>query len=522
MILKNLLVNDFETVLKSWWSDISPVSKKAFLWTFLTINFIFLWHTLTFIPDNHSLGLLKSGIPLTFQYTTHMGRFAGGILQQLVGGNIFPIFNNVICYGFFSLALIYLANYWSVPKTAVCYTLFSLMIALMPYTLPWVYFIRHQTYFVDIFLMIWALTLLLNPNIFKILLSSLIFLMCLGTYPAMIQFIGIALLGRCLADRIYKRCSCKDLYKKYKSTLISICLSIGFFLIIETLLYINGQIDRIPQTSFEFPRLQKIKQVFTLYITPIPYISQWLKILLILPFLGILLSTVFKKDFLAFLLVFGIFCIANLINLCSPFPNMYITRIQFWNAPWFYACFAIMALRYTPITKNIIMFIMCIIIYHSSIQDMKWQKIYFFESTQEIAYWINIIHEIHNHPNFDATHKYNIHLIGIPSYRRSFTPDSTWHDVHFFIWNHYIDGYFSQIHIKEIFDFFEPKSYVNNIKHTQHISTAHIPFKFCILLQSVADTNSQNKLVYLTDSDIYIVSNNQTLKAIQNRICSQQ
>ena len=154
MTFKTLFELDWEAELKSWWQNISPVSKKAFLITFLMICFIFTWHTITFIPDNHSLSLLKKGIHLNFQYNDPNGRFAGGVLQQLTGGHIFPIFNDVVCFAFFALSLIYLANYWHIPKTVFIYTVFSLFIALMPYTLPWVYFTRHQTYFIDMFLMI--------------------------------------------------------------------------------------------------------------------------------------------------------------------------------------------------------------------------------------------------------------------------------------------------------------------------------------------------------------------------------
>ena len=214
-MLKKLFQFDLEERLYSFWGSISPVSKKTFLYVFLLVNFIFIWHTLSFIPDDHSLILLRHGITFNFQWW--IGRFAGGWLQQIAGGNIFPIFNNVVCYAGLVLTSIYLANYWYIPKRVLCYVLFSLFVILTPYTLSWVYFLRHQTYFWDLFLIMFALTLLLKPKPINMVIASLLFLKCLGTYLAMVQFIFIVVLGRCFLEVIFKKETFICLWNRYLS-----------------------------------------------------------------------------------------------------------------------------------------------------------------------------------------------------------------------------------------------------------------------------------------------------------------
>ena len=500
-IVNGIVEIDFENILSSFWENISPVSKKSFLWIFVIVNLVFVWHTITFIPDNHSLGLLKTDIPWDFQYGIGIGRFAGGFLQQLVGGGIFPVINSLLCYAGFAIAMVYLANYWYVPKTVLSYTLFGIFAILTPYTLPWVYFLRHNTYFWNIFLMMYGLTILLKPKFFNVLIAFILFFIGLGTYLSMIQFICIVFFGRCLLDILFNQSSLVQLWDKYKGTILTILFTSIMYGMVVLCSQIWGNWINREQTEFSFLTLNKIAFASLSFLLPTPYLSSVMKMLLFVPIILVLAYTFKKKNYWATWLILGILSVSQLTGLLSSPYFIFATRIQFWGIPWCWCLFLVCCLKFKKL-KNVTLMGLLICSYYFALQDMRWQKHFYFEQIYEMSTYQNIIFQIKQNPLFDPDKEYDLILIGNLSYRGAFSKENAWGGP-------YTQGSFSSIHPDDIFNFFEKKSYIKRFYQFLDIEQAQ---KMGFNVDFLKDIKKSYKSsVYIEDSTIYIVLNKKGL-----------
>ena len=72
---------DWKEKICNWWKNISPVDKKSFLWIFVVLNLVFLWHTVTFFFGNHDWEQVKSGVHIF--WSLFDGRWGAGLIQQI-------------------------------------------------------------------------------------------------------------------------------------------------------------------------------------------------------------------------------------------------------------------------------------------------------------------------------------------------------------------------------------------------------------------------------------------------------
>ena len=103
--------------------------------------------------------------------------------------------------------------------------------------------------------------------------------------------------------------------------------------------------------------------------------------------------------------------------------------------------------------------------YYFALQDLRYQKHFYFESIHEISTYQNIISLIKQNSSFNPNKEYDLIFIGRLSYRGVFSGNNAWG-------GHYTQGSFSSIHLEDIFNFFERKSYVRNLYQILNLETA--------------------------------------------------
>lgn len=124
------------------------------VWLILAVVFLIYWSS--FFLGNHDFRFMRYGVPLD------AGVFEGRFTQflpswLLTGGHILPVFNVLLGFAFFALAVVRLAEWYGLPERYRDVLPFTLLIVLNPYVLTQLYYV-HQilSIFVWHFLCVWG------------------------------------------------------------------------------------------------------------------------------------------------------------------------------------------------------------------------------------------------------------------------------------------------------------------------------------------------------------------------------
>ncbi len=457
---------DWKQMFIDRWNSISPVSKQAFIWIFSIVNLVFLWHTITFFFGNHDWGQIKYGVH--FCWSLFDGRWGAGLIQQVVGGDILPVWNNLFCFAGFTLATIFLAKYWELPKNAFTYTIFGLFIILMPYTPPWLQFVRSETHFWNIFLIVISLVLCSYKKLWAYLLAFLLLYFCLGCYAAMLPAMFIIFFGRCILDVWFDNKTPQQLIKDRWQTFCIIILSFAAFTVTWLLMKKFGVI--IPMPTVENVGLSTLLSNFAQvgigirdsFLHPLPYIPTGFKILLglAIPIVIWLMKNYSKeKAALLFTLFLGVIVSTQITNLLSVADYSNQLRIDFFAMPYTYALFWTILLRTGKCCENFAILFMCIAIFYSSLQDIRDQKVKYFDKLHDVRIYEDVISRIKSNPNFNSEKRYNLFIVG--------EVERTWETTTFdkynskMSWENAWAPFVPNWNAKEYFDFYEKHSYIN-------------------------------------------------------------
>lgn len=419
---------DLEQVIITRWQNISPLSKKSFLWIFLITNLVFLFHTVHFMWGADDWILVRNG--MTTYNMLWCGRFTGGGIQQLFGGDLLPVINNLFCFAGFTFAVIYLAKYWKVPQTTLCYIVFGLFIILMPYTCSWLWHIKQTSLFWNIFFVIWALCLSLRKSYLASIFAIALMVFSLGAYASIISTIAIVFLGRVLMDIVLEQKTLKEIFKTYLRTGINIVTSVIIFKLI--LIYYDN-IGKLKHGGYntEYITLEDLPQKIKLVLKTIielfyisrPDISSLHKLFLILPMCCFFCVWIKNKPLKIFqsIGVFGIILISGqLTNLMAKSDFSYVTRINFFSQPYIYALFLTIGLRTKKIMKSYCLIIAGIAIWLNILSDIRWQKIYYLGFKAENQIYTDIITRIKQNDNFSERKNYAMVSTEPLAYRKYF------------------------------------------------------------------------------------------------------
>lgn len=515
---------DLEQVIIKKWTQISLLSKKTFFWVFLITNLVFLFHTVTFFIGNHDWPLIKYGMK-----TYNMlwcGRFTGGLIQQIFGGDILPIINNLFCFAGFSFAMIYLVKYWKVPQNILMYVLLSLFIILMPFTLPWLYYTKQTTLFWNIFMVIYALYISEQHKWYKNLIAISLMVISLGAYASIISTIGIVFLGRCFIEYVYENKGVLNLLKTYKTTIINIIISIIVFKLI--LVYYDsigalkhGDYNTDYITLSDIP--QKLKTALVT-IQEIFYVSHYYmginyKILISIPLiLTFIIIQQKKKIILGTIGIFVILLISQFTYIMAKSNMAHEVRIDFFSLPYIWALGCVMCIKAGLTMKNIAIIVMTSSIFYSTISDIRYQKINYLGYRAEMKIFDDIINRINKNENIQRNKEYTLVTIGKNTKRNIFYNNSN---------SKVFDGALLGFTVaapsqeESFYNFNGQLPKINNgiaIPYGKYPTDISILKSISNFILNKAEAYPAKNSVYVDDKYIYVVYNENALKQVKDNL----
>ena len=521
----NIFNYDIESMINKKWEHLSPTSKKSFLWIFLITNIVFLFHTVTFFWGNHDWTLIKNGLGATSDMLK-LGRFAGGAIQQILGGDILPVANNIFSFIGFSLAAIFLAKYFKIPQTAICYTMFGLFTTTVPYVLPWLWYTKQTTLFWNILFCVWFLILSEKYSLIKSVAAVFLLVFNLGTYASLISTTLIIFLGRILIDILYEEKSLKSLIKDYRNTIINIFLgSIVFCIVLLSLKYLgkigHGQANTDFISISEVP--QKLKSILlcikeTFYYAK-PYISKSLLFLMSLPIVATLFIAqkkhVLIKTVIGIILIFICSQITNFLSKQGYYHNM---RVDFFSLPFVFSIFIAICLKSEKSIKSIILCLLAVLIYLNVLSDFRFQRVNYLGKLAETEQYQDIKNRIKG-SNKIKDKQYILITAGDNAKRMDFYHYNKFKGYAGDVLTH---GNVRKWNEKEYYNFYENKQLIK--KHFWLDNEKFIP-KDTKTLTEIADfilhkaqPYPHKNSVYVDDNYIYIIYNQKGLKRAQKNL----
>ncbi len=506
---------DLEQVIITRWQNISPLSKKSFLWIFLITNLVFLFHTVMWLWGNEDYYAIKQGMSI-YSDMLHLGRFTGGGIQQLFGGDLLPVINNLFCFAGFTFAVIYLAKYWKVPQTTLCYIVFGLFIILMPYTCSWLYYFKQMTLLINIFFVILALCLSLHKSYLASMLAIALMVFSLGAYASIISTIAIVFLGRILMDIVLEQKTLKELFKTYLRTGINIVTSVIIFKLI--LIYYDsigklkhGDYNTDYITFSDVPEkiklvLRTIKEMF--YVS-LPFINTEWKVLASLPVIYLFYRIIKTKKWgklWGVLLFAAILFSSQITNFMAKASFSHVARVDFFAIPYIFALFAVFCLRGKEIIKSSILLTMLCSVWLCALSDIRFQKVFYLGKQAEMMIYKDTISRIKGNDKFNADKEYILISTQAREMRKYFYK----HKNIRYDWSLLGASFLPQWDGRLFYNFYEAKPYLNHYKNLER--DTHINSISYTDLQRIADfilnkaqPYPHKNSVYVDDKYIYVI-----------------
>ena len=519
---------DLEQIIVSRWQNISPLAKKSFLWIFLITNLVFLFHTVMWLWGNEDYFTIKQGMSI-YSDMLHLGRFTGGGIQQLFGGDLLPVINNLFCFAGFTFAAIYLAKYWKIPQTPFCYTVFGLFIILMPYTCSWLYYFKQMTLLINIFFVILALCLSLHKSYVASVAAIVLMVFSLGAYASVISTIAIVFLGRVLMDIVLEQKTLKEEFKTYLRTGVNILISIVIFKLI--LMYYEHQ-GKLGHGDYNTDYIafsdvpEKIKLVLRtikeMFYVSLPFINTEWKVLASLPVIYLLYRIIKTKKWgklWGVLLFAAILFSSQITNFMAKASFSHVARVDFFAIPYIFALFAVFCLRGKEIIKSSILLTMLCSVWLCALSDIRFQKVFYLGKQAEMMIYKDIISRIKGNDKFNADKKYILISTQAREMRKYFYK----HKNIRYDWSLLGASFLPQWDGRLFYNFYEAKPYLNHYKNLER--DTHINSISYTDLQRIADfifnkaqPYPHKNSVYVDDKYIYVIYDENGLRQAKQNL----
>ena len=282
-----------EAKILDWYKKIPQGIKKSVVISFLIINFAFLFHSINFMFGDHDWLYVRGG---TFwKEGSFEGRPLHFVLQGVFfNGQILPILNNIISFFALSLSGIMLAKYWKIPVSTLNYTLFTVLIAVLPYTLVWLYYAKDAL--INLCLPLIAISALvisekasINKNIYLHMLSQLLFVFAFSSYMAIISYIGICFVGKVIFAYIYEDKSFVSIVKQHIYSVLDVFIATLIFVVILKIIPPTSEYNtNLISMDYVLPKLKDtLVAMVAQFVITLPFMDIKFKILLlVLSFVG--------------------------------------------------------------------------------------------------------------------------------------------------------------------------------------------------------------------------------------------
>jgi hypothetical protein len=446
--------NDLISIIRQRIKQIPLLYKKSFIIIFIGVNFVFLFHTVSFIWGNHDWYYLVAPNRDSASQIA-LGRYFHDILLRvLLHGLTLPILTNVIGFFLCSLAAIFLCIYWQIPKRLSYFCIAGLLLLVQPFTLMFLYFQGIEAGVLSNFSLVLfvVLSCIITENIYSkknkipnILFGILSAWFALGSYPSVINTISVVFLGRILID--YTSQEYKSFYtiiKRHIWTAISLFSSCIVHLGVITIMKKKGliisfyntdtlDITEIPARLPEIAKVQ-INKLFYYDIGFPPMITIVFTILLVIGIGGILIQII-RSSFAVKIKLLKTGTTLFLIFAALFFSLSHELIAKFWfvaGRPDVFglAIFHILGIVLVFRLRNNVLknagVVFCVILLQICvIHDLNIQKIWKFGFETEKMMWNRLLSRIELTPGFEEEKDYRVLVIGtLPSYRMQYVPKS--------------------------------------------------------------------------------------------------
>ena len=411
--------------------------RQSFWILFGFINLAFLFHTMHFMWGNEDWGAIRSVVDHEEGIKT--GAFSAYWLQELLfDGKILPVINNLWAFFGLSLAGVLLAIYWNLPQRSTPIVVTGLLCLITPYSLSVLYFAK--TSLGVCWLPAIVLTALLiaekrgqteiRTYLYNIV-SVLLFLVALGTYMPVINFIGVAIIGQIFLKTVYADIRIKDAAYRVLQGLANFMAALMIYFLILYMLKETGRLAPENADSLDLfvPLLKMplwIKYAFLQFALSLPFMDVFYKIVYgALTLLG-LFTLIFKApNAMAAargLILLPLLILASLLALifCAD-PAVHFARMTFFGLPFVYALMFLIIIRLGGVYLCRIGYVLAVVlIFMNFVRIAYAEKVWKFGWDAETKLAERIITRLEKMPEFDINRQYQLLQVGEKSLRAKY------------------------------------------------------------------------------------------------------
>ena len=540
--IKKFLNSDLLDFLIQGYHKIPAIYKKTFWTVFIVLNIVFAFHTVSFFWSNHEWPLMAGHIsPTHFWYEA---RFTQTMPYVLFGSRILPVMMNI--FGFFGLALssVALAIYWKIPKKVSFYIAFSLMTALMPYNLIWLYHTAQTSYFWGVFIIVCALELFDKKSdshyliLWSIPISFMLF-WTMGMNASFIMTIFILAIGRYSIDFVNGE-KVFTLFKKASLLFLNIIIATA----ILKLCVILAQHYHILLSGFYNTQHIALSDIFSKFFRIIPYM--WKQFTITYPF--------FDDCFLSFLLcisalgfitffwqsikkrgfVLGfwvVFFMTIALLMASQLTTLIAKQegIEFWfRITGYFGLYYIFALMIAflchfftkNMLKNILFLIATVLITFNIQRDMYAIKVWYQGREAETKLMDRVMAHIEMSEGFQYDKKYAILLLGDFSLRMKYYQEHyDMYDMSILNWS-----FRAPWETMTYFNYYAPSNFIHtnyrdywNFEFTKKLFPRLSTDTFNFILNKASVWPDKNS-VFIKDNTIFVILDKGLLNSLKRQI----
>lgn len=339
------------------YNAIPRLYRKSFWQLFGFINLAFLFHTINFMWGNRDWAAVRFAV--NPEQALSEGRFSAFWLQELLfDGKILPVINNLWSFAGLSLAGILLGIYWKLPQRTAAYVITGLFFLITPYTMSWLYFAQNTLGNLWLPAMVLSALLLsenrsksLNTTYLCNICSVLLFVIALGTYLPVLNFILVAILGKVFLQTVFSDIELKCAFKRSLQSFVNLTSGLMIYAFIIIILKDTDVIKTAYNTVLapiwsypaKIPTLLMI--MFTQFGTTMPFMDiaykgGYLLMSLIGLFSLIILSPNAKASTRGLILI-PLILLASKLTFLLSVPSAenpaHLARIDFYGLPLIYA-----------------------------------------------------------------------------------------------------------------------------------------------------------------------------------------
>ncbi len=432
---------EIETKVVSAIKSIPTAYKQTFWIAFSLINLAFLFHTVNFMFGDHDWNYVR-----TANYWSE-GAFEGRplhfILQSLFfGGEVLPILNNLLSFGAMTISGILLAKYWQIPFSKTNYTLFTVFVAVLPYTMVWLFYAKDTL--INLSLPLIAVSGLLaaeyatkHHKTLYHLLAIALFYFAFSSYVAIINLLGVCYIASLVLKYVDGKESIVVLIKQKLFPVGDMLVALILFQLTLSLLKVDTSYNTqtIDITYLPQKLIETLTVMLTQFTTMLPFMEYKYKLLLLLlslqGFIFLMIKGGVGKIFPIVVLCLGVLFASKLAfflaeergQILAEMENFaFVPRLDFYGLVYIYAFGLACILKYAPqrVYKYSLAFAI-VLTFMSMVRDMYAQKVWKLGFDAEMKAHERIISRLENRTDFmPNSRRYRIFQVGSLSLRNNF------------------------------------------------------------------------------------------------------